>query len=129
MFSSVIRPCNNPLASTPLIGIDLGLSSRDGDRRALLISAADIERVRAETPLSIKSPLEEKIWPSNSPTAPRARASSNSCLSTMPVDRIEASIVDRADADQAQGRLHAKLEHVRDAALLEQNFAILRRVG
>ena len=38
-------------------------------------------------------------------------------------------IINRADSDQAQGRLHAKLEHVRDAALLEQNFAILRRVG
>ena len=38
-------------------------------------------------------------------------------------------IVNRADSDQAQGRLHAQLEHVCDAALLEQNFAVLRRVS
>ena len=33
----------------------------------------------------------ENRWPSNSPTAPRPRASSNSSLSTKPVERIEAS--------------------------------------
>src|SRR6185437_10982351 len=61
------------------------------------------------------------------------RAESAPFLELMSLDQARRQnrrvIINRADTDQAQGRLHAKIEHVRDAALLEQNFAIFRRIG
>src|ERR1700722_15187792 len=61
------------------------------------------------------------------------RAESARFLELMSFDQARRQnrrvIVDRADTDQAKGRLHAKLEHIRDAALLKENFAIFGRVG
>src|ERR1700689_3445309 len=110
-------------------GVNLRFSTGDRDRRAL----PNIGSGHGQSPRGDAALNQVAVRGKEMAQQFADGAESASLLELMSLDQTcrqnRRIIIDRADSDQAQGRVDAKLEHVRDAALLEQNFAILRRVG
>ena len=92
------------------------------------MSSADIERVRAERPVSITRPCFENMSENFRDTASAARLFELVLLRH--AGREHRSVrLHPADADEAQRRLDAHFEDGTHAALLEENGAVLDRVG